>query len=119
MAHILIVEDDADLLFLYRTALMQQHHQTIEAENARDAMTWLSMNSFDVIILDLNLPDAHGSVVVDHMIHNGLHHPSKVIVITANDRGLEPLEERGVEYILIKPISVATVTELVKRIASL
>lgn len=117
MHHILVVEDDPDLLFLYQTALAQNGFAVTQAETASSAMTELSHRAFDAVILDLNLPDAHGSVVIDYMLQTGRHSPEKMVIITANDRWVDNISQRGVQYILVKPVSMMQVVDMIERIA--
>jgi DNA-binding response OmpR family regulator len=117
MARVLIVEDDTDLLFLYATALSQGGYEAVQSETVGTAIAHLSNNEhFDGIILDLNLPDAHGSVVVDYLQQNQPQLVEKVMVITANDRWLDGIVSRGVKHMLVKPVSMATLLELLRNV---
>lgn len=117
MPRVLIVEDDPDLLFLYQTALSHNGFEVVNAEDARSAIAHLDLDKFDAVILDLNLPDAHGSVVIDHMMQKSHHSPSKVVVITANDHWAGNIYDRGVKQILVKPVSMTQVVEVVTELA--
>jgi DNA-binding response OmpR family regulator len=114
---VLVVEDDMDLLFLYEKALTQGGIEVTTSGNATTAIALLSREKFDIIILDLNLPDAYGTVVIDHIHEDGRHTVKQVVIITANDRWTEDIENRGVEHILVKPVSMAQIVQLIKRIA--
>ena len=116
MPRVLIVEDDPDLLFLYQTALTHNGFEVVNADDAHSAMAHLDNQKFDAIILDLNLPDAHGSVVIDHMTQNNHHSPSRVVVITANDHWVGNIHDRGVRQILVKPVSMTRVVEVVSEL---
>jgi DNA-binding response OmpR family regulator len=113
---ILVVEDDADLLFLYYTALSQQGFEVIGAENAHLAMMELDNSVFDLMMADLNMPDAHGTTVIDHLRKDARHNRTEVIIVTANDHWLREVTDRGVEHILVKPVSMKQVVELVRQL---
>ncbi len=60
MAKILLVEDELDLAMLIKNWLTSESH-LIEIENdGQEAMYRLSINSYDLIILDLMLPNLDG-----------------------------------------------------------
>lgn len=59
-ARILLVEDDAVLRDLLRRNLKARKHQVCCVEDARSALASLQAVLFDLVILDLNLPDQTG-----------------------------------------------------------
>jgi CheY-like chemotaxis protein len=59
-ARILLVEDDELLRDLVRRNLQARHHEVHIAADAHDALTSLRTLSFDLIFLDINLPDQTG-----------------------------------------------------------
>lgn len=118
MLKVLVVEDDTDLMYLYQTALHQNGCQITQAGYARDAIFELSQNTFDAIILDLNLPDAYGGVVVDFILEDGRHRVDQVIVITATDNWNEEMSKRGVKNVIIKPISINQVVDAIHQVGT-
>lgn len=59
-ARILLVEDDAVLRDLVERNLLARQHAVSSAEDAESALAYLRRNAFDLIILDINLPDQTG-----------------------------------------------------------
>lgn len=115
---VLVVEDDFDLRFLYRTALTAKGYEVIDAENATAAEVELDSDTFDIILLDLNMPDKPGTAVIDFMNADTRHKQTQIIVITANDHWANEVLERGVNNILIKPVTInqiiATIQDVVR-----
>jgi two-component system response regulator GlrR len=118
MPRILVVEDDPDLVFLYNTALTNSGFEVISADSARVAMAELDYDTFDLIILDLNMPDAHGTAVIDHLRRDARHESLPIVVITANDHWLDDVLQRGVEHIMVKPVSMKQVVELIRMLTA-
>jgi DNA-binding response OmpR family regulator len=61
--NILLIEDnpgDAFLIKFYLEESMLKNSRLVHAEFLKTALHLLSKNTYDVIILDLNLPDSHG-----------------------------------------------------------
>ena len=59
-ARILLVEDDAVLRDLLQRNLEARKHEVRVAEDAHAALTSLRTTPFDLVILDINLPDQTG-----------------------------------------------------------
>jgi DNA-binding response OmpR family regulator len=59
-ARILLVEDDEMLRELIRRNLSVRHHEVSMAVDAGSALEHLRASTFDLIILDINLPDLSG-----------------------------------------------------------
>mgnify|MGYP000030848244 CR=1 FL=1 len=58
--NILIVENDKNALFAMNTLLAKEKVTTFGVDNAQEALTLLKENSYDAIILDLDLPEISG-----------------------------------------------------------
>jgi CheY-like chemotaxis protein len=59
-ARILLIEDDEVLRELMERNLRARHHVVSVAVDAQSALRQLRANTFDLIILDINLPDLSG-----------------------------------------------------------
>ena len=116
MLRILVVEDDPDLLFLYQTALTQGGYDPVTAANATTAMAEIDQAAFDLILLDLNMPDHHGSVVIDYVRSGKGHKETHIVIITANDHWINEAVSRDVQDILIKPVAMIDIIALAHRL---
>ncbi len=112
---ILIIDDDADLSFVISDMLEGYGYKVTAAETAEEAFGLLGKNSFDLILLDINLPDSTGFEICSE-----LRRVSDVPVIFASARTSESdritgFDIGGDDY-LPKPYSMA---ELFSRIKAL
>lgn len=57
---ILLVEDEASIRSLAREFLVREGHRVAEAGGVREARTALASGAFDVLLVDLTLPDGDG-----------------------------------------------------------
>lgn len=83
-ASILLVEDDDELRVLLRTVLHNHGYSVSEARDCHTALDMLHRRNFDVVLLDITLPDGNGFRVAEAVREN--HLTSKVIVITGKGR---------------------------------
>ena len=60
MAKLLLVEDDRNLADSVAKYLRSENHNVEYAANGSEATTLLAISDFEVIVLDLGLPDVDG-----------------------------------------------------------
>jgi two-component system OmpR family response regulator len=81
--NVLVVEDDALLAEGLTTALQRADYQVSHAGDGHSAQSALRAYDFDLVILDLGLPDIDGLVVLRDLRHRKSSVP--VLVLTARD----------------------------------
>jgi len=111
---ILIVDDD----FVSRQLLrhMFETYRVTEARNGQEALDILRRQSFDVILLDIMMPDVNGLEVLQVLQSMPEHWEAPVILITAiaeNKQVARGLQMGASDYIT-KPIDVDVVRARVK-----
>src|SRR5947209_7649465 len=78
---ILIIDDEAEIRESLETLLQMEGYTVVVAGTAREGLAHIGQRSFDVILLDLALPDKNG---MDVLAEIRLSHPQQaVIMITA------------------------------------
>lgn len=113
---ILLVEDDNALGQAVLRALQHEGYATDLVRNAKSALHALQLEHFDMLLLDLGLPDVDGNDVIRNVRQLNLALP--IMVLTARDA----IESRvlaldlGADDYLIKPFEIA---ELNARIRAL
>jgi len=60
MAKILIVEDDESQRLLYEEELQEERHEVLLAKSGGEALKCLERALFDLIILDIRMPEMNG-----------------------------------------------------------
>jgi two-component system nitrogen regulation response regulator NtrX len=119
---ILLVDDEPDILLLYRQMLEGNGYEVVEARNGKEVMKKISDEAFDLVVMDLYMPKMDGFETVREMRKDGQRVP--VIVMTGHYTD-DVVEERirglGVEAILRKPVMITTLMNencLRKRLGS-
>ena len=77
-ARILLVEDDAAIRDLLQRNLLARGHEVSAAGDAQSALEHLQRTHFNLIILDINLPDQTGWEVLRTAIQHGWLSPQEI-----------------------------------------
>ncbi len=87
MQHFLIIDDIALIRMVTRKMILKHYPDAAfgEAENEIQAMNLLQNGHFDVIILDLNMPNSKPTPIIEYANE---HRPgSSIIILTSVDEG--------------------------------
>ena len=105
---ILIVEDNERNLKLVRDLLQYNGYETLEACNAEDGVALAAERRPDLILMDIQLPDADGITALGRLRADGRTASIGVVALTAfamkDDR--QRLLQAGFDGYLEKPIDV-------------
>lgn len=118
---ILAVEDEADIRFLYRVMLEGDGHEVTEAVNGTDALALASAGAFDLVLLDMMLPDLDGFGVLSGLAADPRTAELPVVIASARiavEDQLRGLRAGAVGY-LTKPFSVDRLLGLVADIGAM
>lgn len=104
MVRILVVEDDPDLRFLYQVALSRHGYEVMTAENTSSALVVLTSDVFDLLVLDMNMPDMPGIRIVEFVKDDIRLKGIPIMVVSATDQWREKLRDLPVSRFLVKPV---------------
>ncbi|HQM45514.1 MAG TPA: sigma-54 dependent transcriptional regulator [Smithellaceae bacterium] len=108
MAKILIVDDDKLFCELLTSALTDGGHQVDYAYSLKSGMQCVSQGSYDVVLLDVVLPDGNGLEKLSE-IHHTASAPEVIIVTGAGTaNGAELAIKSGAWDYIQKPSSIST-----------
>ena len=118
VARILIAEDDPASLELVQVYLESKGYEVSSASDGNRALELSESGEFDLLILDIHMPLYEGVEVLQMLRKRFLHHPIKVIALTADaGSGLrDDLFREGIDGYLTKPVSLAELGEEVTRV---
>jgi two-component system response regulator MprA len=109
---ILVVEDDADLRRLYRTALTLDGFDVDEAADGLDALRRIDYRRPDLVVLDIGLPALSGVAVQQEIAAQAYTSRIPVVIVTGTALNLDHLD---VACVLRKPVEPS---ELLKTVRS-
>jgi len=113
----LIVEDDRDIVALFRHVLDIAGYQTEIVLDGRDAMDRLGVMTPDIVLLDLQLPRVSGVEILKHMRSDERLLRVPVVVITAYAPIADSLPVEP-DLLLLKPVDINQLSSLVQRLQS-
>lgn len=104
---ILVVEDDALLADGLTAALTRAGHAVMQAKTGRQADAMLATDGFDLVVLDIGLPDIDGFEVLRRL--RARRAATNVLVLTARDAVEDRVHglDLGADDYLTKPFSVS------------
>ncbi len=118
---ILGIDDNEDLLSLCEIALSSEGHEYTGINSGSEGLQAIKDKKFDIVLLDLSMPDFSGVDVIDARVEEGIMNKQKVVIFTASsatEKEYGPLLEKGAHSIIKKPLDVDEHLETVKKIAS-
>ena len=84
MNNVLIIEDDKEICFIFTELLKRNHYNVSAYHNGIEAIEALSSKKYDLMLLDLMLPDLPGEKILFHLKKHNNSIP--VIVISAKNQ---------------------------------
>lgn len=101
---ILVVDDDPNVVKTFKMILESSGYTVDIATNAMDALRKASRLHFDLVIVDMSLPDTLGDELAERL--NSINERLKIIMITGYSNYKEQLEKNlEIMQVLMKPIN--------------
>lgn len=114
--HVLLVEDIELNIIVARSVLEKMGCSVEVAMTGRQALSMFDPAEFDMVLLDIQLPDMTGLEVAQQIHHQYNNHPlPPLVALTANvlkDRQI--YLDAGMSDVLSKPLSVSALTATIK-----
>ncbi len=114
----LIVEDDDAILRMVRTVLQREGFVAEGVGNGRAALELLKTVAYDLLILDLMLPDISGEEVLDYLEESQPKYLRRVIITTASPRKMRQDFLERICRILAKPFDIDQFILMARECAS-
>jgi len=118
---ILGIDDNEDLLSLCEIALSSEGHEYTGINNGREGVQAIKDKKFDVVLLDLSMPEFSGVDVIDALVKEGIMNKQKMVIFTAaspTKKEIDQFLEQGVHSILKKPIDPDELVDFVNNLES-
>lgn len=106
-ARLLVVDDNKVNRLLLARSLEQQGHSVALAENGRIALEMMRKESFDLVLLDMEMPEMNGFQVLEHLVKD-LSLRDLPVIVTSSLESIDNVVrciELGAEDYLTKPVN--------------
>jgi len=118
---ILGIDDNEDLLDLCEVVLSSEGHEYTGVSGGKEGLEKIREESFDLVLLDLSMPDFSGIDVIDALEKDDLMKKQKIVIFTASsatEKEYGPLLEKGAHSVIKKPLDIDLLLEHVKKLDS-
>lgn len=119
MIRILLVEDEENIRDVVKLNLEMEDFEVVAADNGKDALKYFREQHFDLLILDVMLPEVDGFQVCEQVRLTNMDVP--IIFLTAKDTAMDRIFglKKGADDYLTKPFNLEElllrVNNLIKR----
>ena len=117
-ARILLVDDDKDRSDSVRKLLKPSGYLVIEAADREDALSLLAHEKFDLILLDITLPDKSGFRVLEFLEKNNIASRVMVITGTVGIANVVTSATPGAQEQITKPYAPADLLKSIEHVLS-
>ena len=104
---ILVVDDSKDIAGLLSQVLSTVGHQVTTVNNGKESIDLLMAQTYDIVFLDIAMPDFSGLDVISTLIEKQRLRSSPIVLFTATpitDAQVDDLIQKGVHSIIRKPV---------------
>lgn len=119
---ILVVEDDATNAEMTCALLRSQGHEVMLVDNASRALRMLEEHAFELLLVDVRMPDMDGTDLVREIRRNeptGVRLPIVALTANAAEDARADCLAAGMDEFLTKPVDVGVLDELLNRFIAL
>jgi two-component system KDP operon response regulator KdpE len=102
LAHVLVIDDEPQILRALRTILSAHHYRVTLARNGEEGLALAAAENPDIIILDLGLPDMDG-IQVCEQLRQWTQTPIIVLSVRNEEGDKVRALDKGADDYLVKP----------------
>ena len=103
---VLVIDDEPKIRRFLRAGFELQGFSVREAENAAEGLKAATFNAPDLIVLDLDLPDLHGSEILERL-RSWSNIPVIILSVEASEEQKVRLLKLGADDYVVKPFGIA------------
>ena len=116
---ILGIDDNESINKMLKNILIPAGHEYQSVTNGRDGLKLIQEQNWDVVLLDIAMPEFSGKDVVDELVKTGNIKKQPVILFTASTISSDEINEMikmGVTSCLRKPMSMKNLLEVLANV---
>ena len=116
--NVLGIDDNSDINMLLGTVLKASGHDYTSVTNGREGINLIKQNHYDVVLLDLAMPEFSGFDVLEALKKEGLIEKQNIVLLTASsmtDEDINKILQKGVRSYIRKPLDITTLVEKIEQ----
>ena len=118
MTSVIVIDDNEDITDMLSEVLSPLGHEFTYANNGHDGIKLIHDKQFDLVLLDIAMPNFSGKDVVDELVKNGNIKKQPVVLFTAssvNNDEIAIMISKGVSECIRKPVSISKFVDSLKK----
>lgn len=112
-----MVDDEAAIRALVAKIIERAGFDVDTARDGREAIEKLETRDFDVLVIDLMMPNVDGYGVVDFLRQRGGPQPAVILVTAADSAAVRKMDGTYVHSVLRKPFDIDVLADLISAAA--
>lgn len=113
----LVVDDEAAIRALVAKIIERAGYVVDTARDGREAIDKLHESDYDVLVIDLMMPNIDGYGVVDFLRQRGGPQPAVILVTAADSAAVRKMDGTFVHSVLRKPFDIDVLADLISAAA--
>ncbi|MBD3355121.1 response regulator [Candidatus Woesearchaeota archaeon] len=110
--HILVVDDESEDLDTMKTILEKEGYEVTAVSDGTDALDKLTGNGFDIILMDIRMPELSGYELLRMLREKINHHAKMLYVSIVPEKEIDMTDADG---FIQKPFSPESLLKAVKK----
>jgi len=107
--NILEIDDNPDIVKFVEMIVLSMGHTFSSATGGKEGLKMIEENNYDLVFLDLSMPEFSGIDVINELVAKDLMKNQKIVLFTASTKvesDLGKLSDKGVHSYLAKPVDI-------------
>ena len=104
---ILIIDDNQDITEMLSKFFTAKGHECVFSNDGSNGLTMIENQKFDVVLLDLAIPNFSGKRIIDSLHKSGKIKNQKIVLFSASStsqKEIDDMIEKGARSFIKKPI---------------
>ena len=113
-----MVDDNRDITDLMKLMLESSGYSCVTANSGPEALNLMHDNTFDLVLLDMAMPEVSGMDVLDKVKDDAADTRNKIVLFTASsltDSDIENFKKRGALDCIRKPVTKVKLLETISK----
>ncbi len=118
---ILLIDDNAEILDLCEKILTSGGHEYTGIDNGKEGLGLIRNQKFDIVLLDLSMPDFSGLEVINALVNDGIMNKQKMVIFTATsptEKEIDLYLAKGAHSVISKPLDADGLIDHIRKITS-